>query len=518
MAVKIPGPDDVQQRFATNERSVVNVQADPIGSVFENLGERGQQIAQHLRAQQIDTEITSADMGARSDLDKIRREVEQGDDASQYETQFQQRAQQVLAARGATMAPDARAEWQGRSAQLMAAGTIDARESAQRRVMDDAHAGIRRVAEEADGVINSPDATDAQRATAVQTVRDATSRAAGRRLITADQAAEFDTAAQGRYAEYQRTQGLVAATTQATDAIFSAHDSLDDRLAAARGIDNPTLRQNVENAVMQRQARDNEARSELLDEAYTNVAAGHAVPQSLVQRLSGHDQLALQDTIRERNRAIAAGQEEPRDRRMISDLNVMAISEPGRFAQQDLQAVRGRIGETAYQALAVAQARQRRGEEREGVSVGQAQTAMAMASRQLRAAGYNTSTNANDRDQAQVADFQTDLIGRLDSFAEEHDGRGPNGPEQMAIIQDLLSTHQVLRPGFMGMGATYGRGADFYVPYANMSQEDIARATAALHRSGQPVTQANIERIYQNANLSAARRTGQFEREAPAPR
>lgn len=516
MAVRIPGPDDINASQARNERGVVNIQADPIGQVFENLGERGRQIAGHLHEQQTEGDVLRADLAARQELDALRRKVETGADPTQYETQFQQGAQQILTARGQGMSRDAQALWERRSAELLTDGVLTAREGAQRRMLSDTTASIRRTQEEADRIIQDPESDEATRDRALETVRLSTSKAQERGLLSPDAAAQFVTATEGRLAEVRRTIGLTAAAQTATDAIFAGNETFDDRLAAARAITNPALRERVEDEVVQRQSRDNAARGELLDQAYAHIAAGERVPQELFRQLSGRDQVTLQDYIRERSRSIAAGAEIPRDRALISDLSVEAISNPRVFSRRDLQEVRGRLGEEAYQRLATAQAAMRRGEERAGVTREQAAGAMTMATRQLRAAGYDTSASANTDDQEQVAAFQEDLIGRLDRFYDEND-RAPNATEQMTIIQDLLSTRLVNSGGAFGWGRSEGRLTDFYVPYAQMSEDEVARATAAARQQGLEPTRGNIERVFANARLAAARRENSFDRESPRP-
>lgn len=235
-----------------------------------------------------------------------------------------------------------------------------------------------------------------------------------------------------------------------------------------------------------------QAEDDVIDQAWTYVASGQRVPRDLWARVPGRSQIDIQNEIRRR----AEGSDRTGNRAMVSDLNVMAIANPGAFSRYDLRSVRGEIGESAYQSLAEEQARIRRGESRAGISREMAQGAMAMASRQLRAAGYNLSSDASEDDAARVAEFQGDLIGLLDRFVETNN-RAPNAQEQLTTIQNLLAERVYDPTPGWGFDRRTSRATDTYTPYSQIPSADREAIVAAMRQDGQPVTRANIERIYE---------------------
>ncbi len=505
MAVRIQGPDDIEQRRVSPQRGIVNIEADPMGQVFENLGERGARIAQGLRDTQIESQVLGADMKARSELDQLIRKIETGADPTQFEAQYLEGAQAILNRHGEGMAPDSRRVWERRAAERLSTGVIASRESAQRRMLDDARASVRTLTEEADGIIQNPESDDAQREGALETVRLAVRKAQERGLLGADDGALFVTGVEGRLEQHRRTAGLTASALAATDTIFADNASLDERLEAARQIENPALRVAVENMVMQRQANDNAARNDRMDQAYGHIAAGEAIPPALWQGLSGRDQASIQDYIRHRSRAIAEGAEAPRDRALISDLNVLAVSDPAAFARRDLQEVRGRLGEGAYQALAQEQARIRQGGARSGASEQTLRSALNSGRLQLRAAGYpltadgGLSADAEDEDAERLIEFQSDLIGLLDRFVEENH-RQPNVQEQLGAVQSLLTQHET-PGGFLGFGRREFSQTETYVPYTQIPANERTRIEGRLRAGGLAVSRGNVERYYEQERI-----------------
>lgn len=512
MSVRIPGPDDVERARVANTRTVIDAPVDPMGQVFENLGRAGADFAQRLGEQEAESQVLSADLKARAELDALQRKVETGKDPAQFEAQYGQGAGEILTRYGQSMSANARRVWERRSGELLTQGTIAAREAAQRRLVDQARAGVRQVASDAEAIIANPDSSAEARTAALDTVRIAARKAQGRGVLGADDGAMYVTRVEGLNAEAERTIVLTAGAQQATDAIFAEHETFEARLAAARAIQSPALRARVEDEVTQRQARDNAARDEVMDEAYDHIAEGAAIPPALWERLSGRDKVTIQDYRRARNRAVAADQELPRDRRRISDLNVMAADETRRreFLAVDLQAERGRLGETAYGALREEQDRIRNGGERDGATQATLRSALGVGRIYLRRAGMPLTADGNltadaTTDQAdEFIAFQEDLVGLLDRFVAENGGRQPNATEQSMAVQNLLAEHGA--GGVMGLGRRTWRTTDTYTPYVQIPQADRERIAARLRAGGFEASRGNVERYYENEQIGA--RTG----------
>lgn len=240
----------------------------------------------------------------------------------------------------------------------------------------------------------------------------------------------------------------------------------------------------------QMRAARRQAEDSIIDQAWTFVAAGQRVPPDVWARVPGRAQIDIQNEMRRR----AEGGAAVGDRALISDLSVMAVAEPNRFAQTDLRAMRGRLGESAYATLAIAQARLRNGEDRQGLTREQAAGAMSLATRQLRAAGYDTGENSDD--QEFLSNFQSDLVGLLDRFVEENN-RAPTAQEQLVAIQNLLASSSFdPSPGF-GFDRREWRATDTYTPFAQIPLADREALAQRLQQEGRQPTRGNIERLYE---------------------
>lgn len=250
---------------------------------------------------------------------------------------------------------------------------------------------------------------------------------------------------------------------------------------------------------------------DLIDEAWTHVAAGQRVPPELWSRVPGRAQIDIQNELRRR----AEGGDGGGDRALISDLNVMSVADPRGFSRYDLRAVRSQLGETAYQHLAEDQARIRNGGARSGANESTLSSARRIATRHLRVNGFNVtsdgdpSADAEEDEVRRLLDFESDLIGMLDRFVEENGNRQPNAQEQSLAIQGLLAAHaHDPTPGF-GRDRRTWTSSETYVPYAQIPQSDRAAIEAALRARGQSPTRGRVERIYEQSRIDRQYGRGQ---------
>lgn len=351
MAVRIPGPDDIERRFAQNGREVVDIPVDPMAGVFANLAERGEAIANRLIEQRDEAAIIAADTASRRELDALMRKLETGADPTAYESQYETGAREILTRNGGALSRRARGVWEQRSAALVTEGVIGAREGAQRRALADVRASIDTVAAEADRTLADSNVSAEAAAAAVENVRLAAEKARERGVLPPDDATAVIERARAGLAEREQRIGLLARTQAAEDAIFAGYESYAERLNAARALADPVLRASVEDAVTQRQNRENAARDESVDAAYGHIAAGEAIPSEVWSQIPGRDQVRIQDYRRARARELASGGAAPRDPERVRALELLALDHPERFARLDISQDQLAIGHEAYVRL-----------------------------------------------------------------------------------------------------------------------------------------------------------------------
>lgn len=279
MPVRLPGPDDVAQARVQNTREVIDVPVDPMGRVFENLGAAGAEIAQKLIDQRDRNQLVSAETAATQEMDAAMREIEQGADPTQYEQQFRTRAEEIVARQVQQhgMSRSAATAWREHGAALLTRGVIASRESSQRRMLADVQASATSVVAEQQRIIQDPNSSEEAVAAAVERARALLDKST---LLGADDRAAMMQGVINTQAQRQRTTAMNAQVLATTDAIFAAHDSYAERLAAARAIPNAELRMRAEDEVTQRQARDNAALEETAGSVWQDYLNGEDFTQN----------------------------------------------------------------------------------------------------------------------------------------------------------------------------------------------------------------------------------------------
>lgn len=314
MAVRLPGPDDVQRARVQNTSEVIPVPVDPMGRVFDNLGQAGMAIAQRIGEQRDESDIVKAEIQATNRLDQLHREVLTSDTPpEQHEQVFSERARQVLNESAGTMSGNARRAWEARSAQLLNQGVLSAREGAQRRSVERERAGVIEVGSVAEQVLRDPNSSPEVRAAAMANFEVRLRRAGESGLLGADDIAIQRTRMQEINADIERTLGLRAQARAEADRIRTTARTYGERLALARNIENPAERELTEDMLTEDQSRDNAALDEVIgtvQQAYLNGEDYRALPEYRRMReepIFADAHIAFRDLMRQDAARAAAG-------------------------------------------------------------------------------------------------------------------------------------------------------------------------------------------------------------------
>jgi hypothetical protein len=117
--------------------------ADPVGQAMEQAGNAGLEIANRMADAKIATEAARADIGLRSDLDKLRRELDADAEIppEQLENAYRERASKIVADRTSGMqSPALRRAFGTQSATALENGAIDMRDVTRRKQVAGARA------------------------------------------------------------------------------------------------------------------------------------------------------------------------------------------------------------------------------------------------------------------------------------------------------------------------------------------------------------------------------------------
>jgi hypothetical protein len=117
--------------------------ADPVGQAMEQAGDAGFEIASRMADAKIATDAANAEIGLRSDLDKLRRELEADSETApeQLESVYRERATKMVADRaGAMQSPALRRAFGTQSAASVESGVINIRDVTRRKQVSSARA------------------------------------------------------------------------------------------------------------------------------------------------------------------------------------------------------------------------------------------------------------------------------------------------------------------------------------------------------------------------------------------
>jgi hypothetical protein len=117
--------------------------ADPVGQAMEQAGNAGFEIASRMADAKIAADAASAEIGLRSDLDKLRRELEADSETApeQLESVYRERASKIVADRTSGMqSPALRRAFGAQSAASVESGVIDIRDVTRRKQVSSARA------------------------------------------------------------------------------------------------------------------------------------------------------------------------------------------------------------------------------------------------------------------------------------------------------------------------------------------------------------------------------------------
>lgn len=269
---RIPGPMDVPLAGVQNTRRVVPITRDQSGERLQVIGNATQEILGRARDQQIENEVADAEMSTRRQLDQLRTKIENmpADQMGHegYGAYWERQSQEIVD--GATQnlrSPVAQRAWRARMDTVLQTERTGITQLAQRRAVEGARAGLIQTVSQAQQTVTDENATPEARAQAMEVIQTTLRRAAERRVIGADDAAQMIAQAQARATEFEQHQGMRARAQQSEDAIWAqSGGDLSVALELARELE-PALRDDVSDRLTVRASRQQAAERVRLDEA-----------------------------------------------------------------------------------------------------------------------------------------------------------------------------------------------------------------------------------------------------------
>ncbi len=474
-----------------------------------------EEIFKRVRTQQIENDVTQADLRTRSRLDELRSSLEQDNDYETYEQRFTEGARAIVdeESRGLN-SPMHRRLWGERIGERLVQAQAGVRDLSRRRAVETARAGVITTVSEAERRLTDPNSTEADRAENMGVIETTLGRAVKRGMLGADDAARIAEGARTSLAEFEQRVGRIAAAQVEEDRIWAeSGGDLDTALEMVRDGFTGLMREDLETRIGARANQVQAGRRVRLDQAMSNAYT--AIEQrGTLDGISGEDRAVIvaegqMDTLRTymRARNNPGGEEgwtqlTRRSQLVRDNLEGVAAEDAGArfFANLDLRAPLD-AGEAAVlgvpegtvlseslmpddiNALRERQ-RQMRGEvpvsgDANGnpvTMVDQAFNAIIPRAEALAVvAGLNVTSTATggvadsrqgERNRENAADlaqqrqlFRSYLYGEARAFVQTNN-RVPNGNEIEAIARSALAQSTRRRPGFMGFGQnveTYNR-------------------------------------------------------------
>lgn len=294
------------------------------------------------------------------------------------------------------------------------------------------------------------------------------------------------------------------------DSITRAGGTQAQRLEKVRAIENPELRDAVQQRVLQDWSLEQQAARESAENLMVTAANAidkggiRAVSPSLWSQLEPGQRVAL-ESYAKRHATGADGGDSDAGLVTFYQLRRMAVDDPEKFKQENLLMHIGKLGKTEFKQIVDLQADLRKGgsarsdEERAGF-----RTELQVVDDTL--AQHQVPTSGKDADQALLARFRRTVSERV-AVLEKSTNKKATEQDVQAIADDII-TRGVAVPGGL-IDRLLGR------PYigkrlVDVTVADIPRATRrqieqALTRAGAPVNDQTIVQTFIDQQLKAGR-------------
>lgn len=288
--VQIRRPIDTPDAALSNEVRVTTARPDPRPQATQHAAQIITAIADRARDQQIDNDVRTSTIRLRTRLDALRTQVEQDPDYATMPQRWAEQSRDISdEVSGALTSPAHQRAWRERSEVMLADEGRYINERTQMRGVEVARAGLIGTLGELQRTMTDPDAVEETRGAALGEIEGAIANAVLRRTINADDGARMLESARNERAEFQRTEGRRARAVAEVDRIWTAADG--DYAAAqefAREIEDPALRDDVEDRLATRYARDEAGAQESLEDAMERA-------YSMIEEAGSLDRLTVGD-------------------------------------------------------------------------------------------------------------------------------------------------------------------------------------------------------------------------------
>lgn len=267
--VQIRAPLDVPHVEPRNEYRPTETAPNPEFNAIFQVSERVREIVDRAREQEIDNDVRRGELNLRTRLDGLRRSVEQDPDYASMPERWGEAARQIDTEISDEMSsPMHQRLWRDRAERVLSEEGRYINGRTYERAVEQARAGlITNIGALRRSAID-PNASPETRATAIQGIERELANAALRRVLTTDQAAQELEQARNAQAEFDREQGMRQRAQTEEDRIWAeAGGDYATAIGLVRQIQDPALRDMVEDRVSVRHQRDEAGAAETLESA-----------------------------------------------------------------------------------------------------------------------------------------------------------------------------------------------------------------------------------------------------------
>lgn len=293
------------------------------------------------------------------------------------------------------------------------------------------------------------------------------------------------------------------------DAIVAAAPSRSAALEEVRKITDPKVRDATENRVNQFFSEKSQADRETGEANMLNATnivdktgSVYQIPPALWTTFTVGERAQLKEYAKQR----AKGEPVATDWATYYDLESLASSDAtrDRFLRTNLLGYRARLGDTEFKQLVDLQASLRRGDEKAAATLGGIRTTQQVVSDGLAAVGIDPTPKPGSDDAERGALFRRQ-VDQAAAQLEAQTNKKPTATDMQGIVDNLLVKGVTSAGGFFGWLGFHkdvrqferGGDEDFVLDVTDVPAGERAKIEQALRGAGQPVTDANVLRLYQ---------------------
>lgn len=523
---RLPTYRDVNQTGLQNTQRVlqgptpvgnVPIVRDNTGEGMARFGSAIVEITDRIRESQIENEVRKADIKTQVALQKFKDNLSTIDDENEYERQWNEGAQKILNEAGNKLSsPMGQRLWKARSSEHFGKGLMDVRDMARRKGVDKTKAGVIELASMADQLQDDPTATDALRKEAADSAISAMENLARRGFVSHEEATRFKVGMQDRILKKTQERTQLAMAQGLEDGIWEK--SAGDYGAASemvRGIEDPVMRDLVQNRIDDRYANEDRIRNAEEEQASQEVAVIFTqggrlsdVPKDALAKLKPSTLLSLKAA--ERSELNAARNDAKQAAKEMSAvfkgaLEAQSYEDPTTFAKDGfLEKVleSGKVTVEDASSLLVRRAQIRAGKGSDPLPTQIYKDAKEIAAPLLGKYGLDLSPKANDTaGQNRKAAFENALLREAQAFAQR-EKRAPNPKETQEIIaRVIIKADRTILNG-TSLKASDGKNikatTGATIPYEAIPQADRDAVLRSLQRKmpGKVITNIDVRNEY----------------------